>query len=86
MEKNNKRLAEIGEKALEEMVKGDIYNIQLVLECLEDESNIVLAQKNYEEHINKIKEECGIEFPELQKEYNELLQKINIYLRTEIKK
>ncbi len=86
-EEQKQKLIEMAKLKLECILSEDFIRIRGALEGLEinkdsksDKDKLRLHKDRYERNIKSFREEYGIEFLELEKQYNDLSQKINSYI------
>jgi hypothetical protein len=95
MRKNIELLAELGEKYLKKDLNKSLDSIRVQKVNLEqgyideyDKTNYISwledGINSYNAKVKVYKETYGVEFPELQKQYEAILPKINKYLKSEV--
>jgi hypothetical protein len=87
MEKNIEELAKVGEMTLKTKLFDNIIKIRRNLQYLTDypKENIclIIGVNAYNRNTHTFKEKYGLEFPELQKKYEEMLPEIKKYIKVE---
>jgi hypothetical protein len=91
MEKNIEKLTKLNKISLRNQLANGVRNIRLTLDELDHNINtggnkaVLISFNNlYKIWVDRFYNEYGFKFPELQKQYDELVPKINEYL--EVKK